>query len=121
RSQTVLASKRGSISQIPPAHSAQETTLMMPWTWCNGKHNRIRSSGDHSQASTNAVICALMFTWVVTTPLGRLVVPLVYRIMARRSPVIAGSAEATPGAGIGPHECPRPRLVLEGATLFSFA
>jgi len=76
-SHTALASKRGSISQAAPDHSAQETTLMIPWTWCSGKHSKMRSSADHSQALTRVSICAPMLAWVVTTPLGRLVVPLV--------------------------------------------
>src|SRR5215469_14295132 len=84
-SHTAFASKRGSIRQVAPAQSAQDTTLMIPCTWCNGKHNTMRSSEDHSQASTRLVIWAVMLAWVVTTPLGRPEVPLVYRIMARLS------------------------------------
>ena len=59
-------------------------TLTMPWMWCSGRVRRIRSSCSHSQASTSDLIWASMLAWVVTTPLGRPVVPLVNRIMARR-------------------------------------
>src|SRR5579864_2186082 len=85
QSHAALASNRGGIRQVAPVHSAQETTLMIPCTWCSGKHRRISSLADHSQASTRLVICAVMLAWVVTTPLGRFDVPLVYRIKARRS------------------------------------
>jgi hypothetical protein len=47
QSHTAWASKRGSMWQVAPDHSAQETTLMIPCTWCT-----MRSSADHSQGST---------------------------------------------------------------------
>ncbi len=50
---------------------------MIPCTWCSGKHRRMRSLADHSQASIRLMTCAPMLAWVVTTPFGWLVVPLV--------------------------------------------
>ena len=42
------------------------------------------SSSCHSQAVISVSICAAMLPWVVTAPLGLLVVPLVKTIIARR-------------------------------------
>src|ERR1700730_1686296 len=76
-SHTAFAPKPGSISQVAPAHSAQQTTLTIPCTWWRGNHNTTRSLADHSQASTRLITCAARLAWVVTTPFGWLVVPLV--------------------------------------------
>src|SRR5688500_20182087 len=56
----------------------------------------MRSSPLHSHASISEVIWAARFAWVVTTPLGFPVVPLVYTIIARRLEAMAGSAVAAP-------------------------
>src|SRR5256886_17572644 len=53
----------------------------------------MRSSARHSHAATSDVTWAHRLAWVVTTPLGFPVVPLVYRIMARRAAPTCGSAE----------------------------
>ena len=65
---------------------------MMPWTWCRGRNRGMTSEDCHSQASIRVLIWAAMVPWVVTTPLGLLVVPLVKTIRARRSGVSSGSA-----------------------------
>ena len=49
----------------------------MPCTWCSGSTSRIASSAVHSHAVTRDVTWARRFPWVVTTPLGFPVVPLV--------------------------------------------
>ena len=61
QSHTTLASNRGSMRHAAPDHNAQESTLMIPWTWCSGKHSTMRSSPDHSQACTSVLICAVCF------------------------------------------------------------
>ena len=53
----------------------------------------MRSSAFHSHAVTSDVTWARRLPCVVTTPLGLPVVPLVYRIMARRSSGTSGSEE----------------------------
>ena len=58
------------------------------------------SSQLHSQASTKVVTCASRLRNVVTTPLGRPVVPLVYIMSARRSGPSEGKGE-TPAAAPG--------------------
>ena len=77
RDQTRFASNLASISQRAPAHKAQVRTFTMPCTWCSGRTSRIASSAVHSHAVTKDVTWARRFTWVVTTPLGFPVVPLV--------------------------------------------
>jgi hypothetical protein len=67
----------GSISQRAPAQSAQVSTLTMPCTWWSGSTRRMKSFAVHSQASMSDVTWARMFAWVVTTPFGFPVVPLV--------------------------------------------
>ena len=77
RSQTASALKAGSMSQTAPDQRAQPRTLTMPWMWWRGRTWRMRSSAVQPQASTREVIWAWMVAWAETTPLGRLVVPLV--------------------------------------------
>ncbi len=73
--QTWAASKRGSIRHAAPAQSAQRSALTMPWVWWSGRTWRMRSSARQPQASTRVSTCAARLAWVVTTPLGRPVVP----------------------------------------------
>src|SRR5207302_2058854 len=79
--------------QPRPAPNAQLSTFTMPCTWWSGRTRRMRSSALHSQAVTSDVTWARRLPCVVTTPLGLPVVPLVYRIMARRSSGTSGSGE----------------------------
>src|SRR6059058_6085419 len=53
----------------------------------------MRSSARHSHAATSDVTWAHRLAWVVTTPFGLPVVPLVYKIMARRAAPTCGSTE----------------------------
>ena len=64
---------------------------MIPCTWCSGRKSGMTSSDCQAQASISVVIWAAMLPWVVTAPLGLLVVPLVNTIMALRSGVRFGS------------------------------
>src|SRR6266516_2986625 len=57
----------------------------------------MRSSARHSHAATSDVTWAHRLAWVVTTPFGLPVVPLVYRIMARRAAPTSGSGERLRG------------------------
>lgn len=59
----------------------------------------MRSSGTHSHACTMSVIWLRRPRWVVTTPFGFPVVPLVYTISAPRSSSTATVASAAPAAG----------------------
>ena len=77
RSHTRSASKAGSISHVARTASAEPSPLMMPCTWCSGSTSSRWSEGFQPHASTSDAICAPMFWCVVTTPLGRPVVPLV--------------------------------------------
>src|SRR5271170_1813716 len=116
QSHTAFASKRGSMWQVAPDCSAQHTTLIIPCTWCNGRHSKMRSAADHSQASTRLLICAVVLAWVVTTPFGRLVVPLVYRIMARRALEITGRSDGWERASCSYVSARKPRLAAIGST-----
>ena len=71
------ASNPPGASHTAPDHSAHNVTLTMPCTWCSGSTSRMRSSDDHSHASTRLAICASSEPCVWTTPFGRPVVPLV--------------------------------------------
>ena len=53
------------------------------------------SSSFQAQALISVVICALIVLCVLTTPLGLFVVPLVNKIIARRSGRIPGSLPAS--------------------------
>ena len=64
-------------SQVAPDQSAQARALTTPWMWCSGSVCRMRSEAVQAQAVVSAVICAARLRWVVRTPLGRPVVPLV--------------------------------------------
>ena len=64
-------------SHAAPDQSAQASALTTPWIWCSGSVCRIRSSAVQPHAVVSAVICAVTLRWVVSTPLGRPVVPLV--------------------------------------------
>src|SRR5216110_423861 len=74
-------------------HDALPISFTMPCTWWSGRTRRMRSSALHSHAVTSDVTWARRLPCVVTTPLGLPVVPLVYRIMARRSSGTSGSEE----------------------------
>mmetsp|Transcript_15726 Transcript_15726/g.27130 ORF Transcript_15726/g.27130 Transcript_15726/m.27130 type:complete len:482 (+) Transcript_15726:532-1977(+) len=86
----------GRNSTTAPAQRAHVSALIMPWMWCRGSGWRMRSEFVHFHAPTRAATCARMLPWVDTTPLGRPVVPLVYRIMAPRLSV--SSTEGGAGA-----------------------
>jgi hypothetical protein len=93
------------------------STLTIPCTWCRGSVNRMWSSSDHAQASTRDRTCASMLRWVVTTPLGRSVVPEVYRIIARRPGSTSGSRPTGPAASsAGVERSGMPRSAATGAT-----
>ena len=77
RRSQVEAGAPGPNSQAAPDQSAQARALTNPWTWCSGSVWRMRSVAVQPQAAVSAVIRAVRLRWVVRTPLGRPVVPLV--------------------------------------------
>ena len=77
RRSQVEAGARVPNSTAAPLQSAQARALTTPWMWWSGSVCRMRSRAVQAQAVVSAVICAATLAWVVRTPRGRPVVPLV--------------------------------------------
>ena len=74
-------SKAGMIAAVPPVYIASRSWLLQPVTWNSGTEIRVRRVAPSSTAPDRARrhVSALdrKFSWLVTAPLGKPVVPLV--------------------------------------------
>ena len=71
-------SKAGMIATVPPRYMVASSWLLQPVTWNSGTEIRPRRPS-RSAESARRQVSALdrKFSWVVTAPLGKPVVPLV--------------------------------------------
>ena len=72
-------SKAGMIAAVPPVYIASRSWVLQPVTWNSGTEIRVRRLGPGSAESARRQVSALdrKFSWLVTAPLGKPVVPLV--------------------------------------------
>ena len=73
-------SKAGMIAAVPPVYIASKSWELQPVTWNSGTEIRVRrGSAPGSAESARRQVSALdrKFSWLVTAPLGKPVVPLV--------------------------------------------
>lgn len=75
RPQITFGSNFGCISTVAPLRKLAARPLMMPWTWWSGSTWIRWSEGLYSQALTRQLAWKVMFSCVVTQPLGFDVVP----------------------------------------------
>lgn len=66
----------------PPVARVERVADMRPWTWKRGITRRVVSAGVRAYVAAMFAMEAHMLRWVRGTPLGREVVPLVWRNMA---------------------------------------
>ena len=64
---------------VPPMYSATSSWELQPVTWNSGTEIRVRRSAPGSADSPRRQVSTLerKFSWLVTAPLGKPVVPLV--------------------------------------------
>ena len=71
-------SKAGMITAVPPTYSAASSWLLQPVTWNSGTEIRVRRpAGSTDSARRQVSALDRKFSWLVTAPLGKPVVPLV--------------------------------------------
>ena len=73
-------SKAGMTTAVPPVYMASRSWLLQPVTWNSGTEIRVRRLASASAPeSARRQVSALdrKFSWLVTAPLGKPVVPLV--------------------------------------------
>ena len=71
-------SKTGMITAVPPTYRATSSWLLQPVTWNSGTEIRVRSPvGSTDRARRQVSALDRKFSWLVTAPLGKPVVPLV--------------------------------------------
>ena len=71
-------SKTGMITAVPPTYRATSSWLLQPVTWNSGTEIRVRRpAGSTDSARRQVSALDRKFSWLVTAPLGKPVVPLV--------------------------------------------
>ena len=71
-------SKAGMIAAVPPRYRATRSWLLQPVTWNSGTEIRVRRPAGTTERERRQVSALdRKFSWLVTAPFGKPVVPLV--------------------------------------------